>query len=362
MLLVEATHEYPRNDEASVIQLKHEGVLVVWSRFHHLNRLGGDTQAFNPASGLPGTALNSDNAPSDIAGIESADGGKTWSPPRVIVPNSAGLNVMNPGLARLSDGGLGLLYNFRESTLLARRIFRRSDDEGQTWSEPVAVTQDGYQTGCNDRLTVLSSGRLLTALHITHDWHSHHLYTRVARSDDNGMSWTLSAPIRLPRVEGSGESGAWEGDLTERADGSVLLVLRTAMGTLFRAESYDGGETWQRLRSLEVVSPVAPGIVRRIPGKDRLLLVWNWHYDVNEPMAGVRRPLACAISTDGGDSWPLHHRRIIEDDPDYTYAYPSCTFIHDEAWITYYVSSTRDPFGARSLRLTRLPIHSLLKE
>jgi hypothetical protein len=176
------------------------------------------------------------------------------------------------------------------------------------------------------------------------------------------MSWTLSAPIRLPRVEGSGESGAWEGDLTERADGSVLLVLRTAMGTLFRAESHDGGETWLRLRSLEVISPVAPGIVRRVPGTDRLMLVWNWHYDVNEPMAGVRRPLACAVSTDGGDSWPLHHRRIIEDDPDYTYAYPSCAFINDEAWITYYVSSTRDPFGARSLKLTRLPIQSLLEE
>ena len=362
MLLVKATHQYPRNDEASVIQLKHGTVLVVWSQFHHLNRMEGDTQIFNPTSGLPGAALNSDNAPSDIAAIESSDGGKTWSSPRVIVPNSAGLNVMNPGLARLSAGGLGLLYNFRESTQVARRVFCRSDDEGQMWSEPVAITQNGYQTGCNDRLTVLSSGRLLTALHITHDWHSHYLYTRVARSDDHGMSWTLGEPLRLPRVEGSGESGAWEGDLVERADGSVLLVLRTAMGTLFRAESRDCGETWQHLRSLEVVSPVAPGIVRRIPESDRLLLVWNWHYNASEPMAGVRRPLAYAISTDGGDSWPLRYRRIIENDPDYTYAYPSCTFINDEAWITYYVSSTLDPFGARSLKLTRLPIHSLIEE
>lgn len=362
MLLVEATPHYPRNDEASVIQLKHGGVLVVWSRFYHLNRTDRDTQIFNPASGLPGTALNSDNAPSDIAAVESFDGGKAWSAPRVLVPNSAGLNVMNPGLARLHDGGLGLLYNFRESTHQARRMFCRSDDEGKTWSEPVAVTQDGYQTGCNDRLTVLSSGRLLTALHITEDWHSHYLYTRVARSDDHGKSWELGAPIRLPRVEGSGESGAWEGDLTERADGSVLLVLRTAMGTLFRAESYDAGETWQRLRSLEVVSPVAPGIVRRIPGTDHLLLIWNWHYDASEPMGGIRRPLACAISADGGDSWLLPSRRIIEADPDYTYAYPSCTFINDEVWITYYVSSTSDPFGARSLKLTRLPIQSLTEE
>jgi hypothetical protein len=362
MLLVEASAAYPRNDESSVIALSDGRILVVWSRFHHLNRAEGDTQTFNPASGLPGTALNSDNAPSDIAAVESADGGETWSGARVLVSNSAGLNVMNPGLARLGDGGLGLLYNFRESTRLARRMFCRSDDEGRTWSQPVAVTQDGYQTGCNDRLTVLSSGRLLTALHITEDWHSHFLYTRVARSDDHGTSWTLSAPIRLPRVDGAGESGAWEGDLTERADGSVLLVLRTAMGTLFRAESHDSGETWHGLRSLEVVSPVAPGIVRRIPGTDRLLLIWNWHYDIREPMSGIRRPLARALSVDGGDSFPSPYRRIIEDDPAYTYAYPSCTFINHEVWITYYVASASDPFGARSLKLMRLPLKSLIEE
>lgn len=361
MILAAASTAYPRNDEASIVQLRDGGALAVWSRFHHLNRAAGDTQTPDPTTGLPGTALNSDNATSDIAAIETHDGGQTWSDARTLIHNSAGLNVMNPGLARLASGGLGLIYNFRESTTLARRLFRRSDDEGKTWSPPIALTQDGYQTGCNDRLTVLSSGRLLTAIHITTDWHAHHLYTRVARSDDEGETWAFSDPLQLPKVSASGESGAWEGDMTERADGSVLLVLRTAMGTLFRAESHDGGETWHGLRSMEVVSPVAPAVVRRIPNTNALLLIWNWHYDAAQPMGGVRRPLAYAVSTDGGASWPLSRRRILEDDPDFTYAYPSCVFIGGEAWVTYYVSRAADPFGERSLKLVRLPIDTLLE-
>jgi hypothetical protein len=91
------------------------------------------------------------------------------------------------------------------------------------------------------------------------------------------------------------------------------------------------------------------------------MLVWNWHYNPGEPMSGIRRPLACAISVDGGESWPLSRRRIIEDNPMFTYAYPSCTFVGDEAWITYYVSAAADPFGARSLKLMRLSAESLIE-
>jgi sialidase-1 len=129
------------------------------------------------------------------------------------------------------------------------------------------------------------------------------------------------------------------------------------MGTLFRCESDDGGETWHGLRSLEVVAPVAPAIIRRVPRTGDLLLIWNWHYDWREPMGGVRRPLTCAISTDGGASWALNRRKLLEDDPDDTYAYPSCLFMGDVALITYYVSSAADPFGARSLKLARVPIN-----
>jgi hypothetical protein len=270
------------------------------------------------------------------------------------VENTAGLNVMAPALARLPDGSLAMTYSHRESEESAWRVFVRSTDEGQTWGDEVIVAPGGYITGCHDRLTVLGSGRIICPLHLTESWYDHYLCTRVAWSDDNGRSWRLGDPVSLPRIDGAGESGAWEPGVVERADGTLLLVLRTGTGTLYRAVSSDGGETWGGLCSLEVVSPVAPGKITRIPGSDDLLLLWNWNFSVAEPMMGYRTPLACAVSRDGGESWPRELRKILVARPGYTYAYPSCVFAGDRAYVTFYEAAKAEPFGRRSLCLVRL--------
>jgi sialidase-1 len=136
------------------------------------------------------------------------------------------------------------------------------------------------------------------------------------------------------------------------------MVLRTWLGTIFRAESHDGGETWTGLRSMEVVAPASPSRIVRIPGSEDLLLIWNWSYD---PVTGngVRRPLACAISSDGGDTWPWSRRKALEDDPSATYHYPSCLFVGDRAFVTYQSSPTpapgEPPRRVRELKTVWLP-------
>lgn len=357
-ILFPSTPEFPRHSEASAIQLKNGEILLVWSKF-----TGRGDNATAHVAGVTGdrdqlfrTYIEGDNNRAQIAAAVSEDRGESWQHERVIVENTAGLNVMSPALARLPDGGIGLVYSHRESTTEASRLFRRSDDEGQSWSAPIRITHDGYKTGCHDRFLVLNSGRLIVPLHCTDDWHLHHLHVRVARSDDNGQSWQLSDAVELPKVSDSGESGCIEPDVAQRADGSLLMVIRTAMGTIFRAESHDEGETWHSLRSMEVVAPVAPSLLRRIPGTDDLLLIWNWHYNWRERLGGTRRPLACAISTDGGNSWPWSRRKILEDDPAFTYAYPSCLFINDAAYVTYFVTPEDNPGGQRSLKAVKLPL------
>jgi hypothetical protein len=328
--ILQATTELPRHSEASAVQLADGSLLLLWCEF----------------------AGPSDNHGSRIAGLTSTDGGQTWGDRRIVVENTAGLNVMSPAVRRLASGDLGIVYSHRDSTKRASRCFVRSGDEGQTWSAPLRLPQvEPYQTGCHDRLTVLEGGRLVAPLHCTEDWDAHHLVVRTAWSDDEGTSWRLSAPLALPRVSDSGESGCIEPDVAQRADGSLLLAMRTAMGTVFRAESHDGGETWTGLRSMEVVAPVAPSLLRRIPGTDDLLLIWNWHYDWHERLGGTRRPLACAVSQDGGDTWPWARRKILEDDPALTYAYPSCLFLEDVALVTYHV--TPEPASGPPLRSTR---------
>ena len=170
-----------------------------------------------------------------------------------------------------------------------------------------------------------------------------------------GRTWTIGGALSVPGAARPGDAprgGCNEPDIVERADGSLLMVLRTWLGTIFRAESGDGGETWTGLRSLEVVSPAAPARITRIPNTDDLLLIWNWSYD---PVTGngVRRPLACAISSDGGDTWPWSRRRALEDGPSATYHYPSCLFVGDRAFVTYQ-SSPVGPPGARPRRVREL--------
>lgn len=340
-VILPTSDEYPRHSEASTIRLKNGDILLAWSRF----------QATPDAD-------NGDNMRAHVAGMISKDGGHTWGDEYALVENAAGLNVMSPALRYLPNGNIGMVYSHRDSVTDAHRVFRWSEDEGRTWSEPVRISHGAYKTGCHDRLHVLKSGRLVTALHCTDNFHEHYLYGLVAYSDDMGQTWSMSEKLELPRVHGPrGSSGINEPDVIQRNDGSLLMIIRTKMGTIFRAESHDEGETWQHLRSMEVVAPVSPSRIEPIPNTDDLLLIWNWNHDASQRMGGTRRPLAVGISSDGGNSWPWSKRKIIEDDPAYTYAYPSCMFLDDKVLLTYHISPAEGPSGdIRALKVLHIPL------
>lgn len=328
--------------------LQNGNLLLAWSKF---------TAAQPPDQRL----MSSDNATAHIAGMISTDGGCTWQDERVLVENTAGLNVMSPALVRLTDGRLGLAYSYRESRTTAYRLFRHSHDGGETWSDPVFITRHGYKTGCHDHLSVLSCGRIIAPLHCTDDWETHYLHARVAWSDDHGETWQLSEAIELPRVIGVAESGCMEPDVVQRSDRSLLLIIRTAMGTLFKCESYNRGETWSVPHSMEVTASIAPARIVKLPNREELVLIWNWNYDPGHPLGGLRRPMALAVSEDGGRSWPLNRRFMLETDAEFTYAYPSCLPLHDHLFLTYYVAKAANGLGhERSLASQRVPYDVIL--
>ncbi|NET39617.1 MAG: exo-alpha-sialidase [Cyanothece sp. SIO1E1] len=338
-IILPASDTFTRHSEASMVELKDGTLLLAWSKFKG----------------------NHDNSKSHIACLLSKDGGHSWGEEKMLIENTAGLNVMSPAIRRLKDGSLGMVYNHRDSIRSARRVFCRSTDEGKSWSEPVIIADGSYITGGHDRLTVLSSGRIIAPLHATEDWDAHYLFVQVARSDDLGKTWELSEPVTVPKVDVA-ESGVNEPDVVERADGTLLIVMRSAMGTIFRTESFDQGVTWENLGSLEVTAPVAPCICRRIPESDDLLLVWNWKFDALDSMLGKRKRLSVAISSDGGDSWPLAQRKVIEPGEDGCFSYPSCTFYKDQVILTYYAMDEAIDFnfdGPRSLKLMHFPIEWL---
>lgn len=344
-----ADQNFQRRSEASAVTLKNGDVLVAWCD-------------------LVG---RSDNAKGYISAVELSPDGTPRGAPRIIVPTPpGGLNSLSPALRRLPNGEIGLAFSYRMSTKSASRRFARSSDEGRTWSEPVLVSDgsDPYMTGCNDRLTVHSSGRLLAPLHCSEDWEKHHLHVKVAWSDDLGASWKITAQkLELPYVRWQErkiglESGPHEPGIAERADGSLLMTMRTPMGTQFFAESFDRGETWTDLRSLELTSPLAPANLSRLPGTDKLLMVWTPNYESAKGMMGKRNTIAVCVSTDGGRSWPPARRKILIHDPTKSTDYPSVLFHGEEVWITLRVSGGPGVLqGLTGTALVRVPLKWVLE-
>lgn len=354
-----------RRSEASMVELRDGSVLLAYAS--HAGR--------------------SDNAHAPLVAKRLSRDGEPVSAERVIVPPpEGGFNAMSPALQRLPDGRIGMLFSYRQNQKVASRRFTFSSDEGGTWSPPVIVADGQYKTGCHDRFTVHSSGRLLAPCHCTEDWDLHHLHVRVARSDNLGVSWQLGDPITLPYVrwlasEGSAaqridldpaaaakahgdqrfvqdtESGCIEPGIAERADGSLIMTIRTAMGTQFKSESFDRGATWSPPRSMEVVSPVAPAHISRLPGSSDLLLLWTSSYDARAPLAGERHTIMACISSDDGRSWPHARRKVLVHDDDRSIDYPALLYRGREAWVALRVSTGRGVLGGlTSTCIMRVPI------
>jgi hypothetical protein len=357
-----ADAHHSRRGEATGVALRDGHVLMAYGRFTGRNDPGYNQLAARRAQRYQGSYIERDNDCGEVAAILLDRHGSPIGSERVIIPcPSDGLNAMNPALARLPDGRIGLLYSHRISRRISSRRFLSSDDEGATWSESIVVCDEGYVSGGHDRLNVLATGRLLAPLHCTDDWEKHYLHVRVARSDDAGSTWHTGAAIRVPQVTWPDrpgmESGCNEPGIAERADGSLLMTMRTAMGTQFGCESFDEGETWTSPHSLEVSSPNAPAHLSRLPGTEDLLLVWTPNYDASQPMNGHRHRLLTGVSSDGGRSWPHARRKLLVHDESRNTDYPAVFYHGDEVWIAVRQSDQPQVIqGRMSTCLIRVPL------
>lgn len=87
---------------------------------------------------------------------ESHDGGETWTPLR-----SIGVWGLPSHLLRLRDGRLLMSYGHRRNPL--GNQVRISEDQGETWSEPILLSTDGHSGDLGYPSTVeLADGTLLT--------------------------------------------------------------------------------------------------------------------------------------------------------------------------------------------------------
>ena len=265
----------------------------------------------------------SDFAKAHIVGRVSDDGGRTWGSSRVLQKNTGGLNVMSvtlrrvgllkppaiPGPGEVSEKsrpgfeppdvpfGIGMFYLQKNGFNDLDCYVRFSRNEGRSFGPPVLITADpGYHVVNNDRVTQLSTGRLLVPAASTKDVKTvNHFVSHCYISDDGGTTWRNSRG----HVDAAGR-GAMEPEVVELSDGRLLMILRTQLGYIGRSHSTDGGETWSPMESLGVRAPEAPATLRRIPATGDLVLIWNDTYKPGTGHGGERTPLTAAISSDDG--------------------------------------------------------------
>lgn len=327
----EASTEHPRYTEGSIITLADGSLLIAITEF-----MGGA----------------SDFAAARIVARSSADGGRNWGPKRVLQENVGGKNVMSATLRRLAHragASVGLFYLVKNEYDDLKVYLRMSRDECTSFGEPILVTDaPGYHVLNNDRVTVLSSGRILVPVASTPDVRTvNHFVSRCWLSDDGGETWRGGKDaVDLPK------RGAMEPEVIELRDGRVLMILRTQLGKIATSVSSDGGDTWSEPGTLSVKAPEAPAVLRRIPSTGDLLLIWNNTYVEGAGHGGKRTPLTAAVSSDEGVTWK--HVRNIESREDRTYSYPSLIFVDGRAVMSYWVN----PAGTRrySTRFRSLPI------
>lgn len=307
-----------------------------------------------------------DHWPADIAVMTSSDDGRTWSRPRILF-HGAGPSAVQPGLARLKTGELGVSYSRITDGATADKIFRWSKDEGKTWSAPVPVCPPvAYCTSAHDRLTVLSTGRLVIPLHVKLSVNPEQDATRVAWSDDNGRNWRVSAQTvnvatmmpgyRAPRGM-SVLPSFWEASIVERRDGLLLMLGRTLAGGLYATTSADGGEHWTNPVPTGLITGASPGNVVRLPGPDgTLMVIWNrCCLGVNSAQFGRRLTLSSAVSHDDGVSW-TGIRDIEAIAPVGRVEYPAILISDGKAFITYRVLGRSLPQAGSQEYLAVLPL------
>ncbi|MFF4399049.1 exo-alpha-sialidase [Streptomyces sp. NPDC001480] len=279
-----------------------------------------------------GRVLNcGDAADIDIVVKRSADGGRTWSPLRVVT-EGAGDTHGNP--APIVDRATGRVllaetYNTGRTDSGSCQVpcdrtphLQYSDDDGLTWSEPRDLSPEilppdwnsWYATGPVHGIQLTRgrhAGRLVFGVN-TETWNGSRVTANHAAlivSDDDGDHWRAGATDTWPiAADGTFRQKPSELTLTERADGSVLVSGReqdgTDLGHRTQTVSRDGGAGFAApFRDLpDLYAPQVQCSTLRLG--DRILLACPGDPD-------RRRTMMIRSSYDGGRTWDSVDRGTV---------------------------------------------------
>lgn len=234
----------------------------------------------------------------------SDDQGQTWSEPQVLIDRGTSYEARDPGPVLDSETGEIFLITGQGPWVISSR------DDGRTWSEPRSLASaapgnfQNFRPGVGNCAIQLRHGphrgRLVLALSVFPG------AVCLIHSDDHGRTWQPGALAAFDRVS--------EPTLVECSDGRVILsprVMSSVPGRLFMI-SHDGGETIAETR----YEPAIP-----IPGQGELVAVDLPGAGTPEARRAIvfcgaaedKTRLTLIASLDDGGTWPIS--QMLDDGP-----------------------------------------------
>ena len=270
-----------------------------------------------------------------IMSRRSTDNGKNWSEPVVVAQGGNGKTYGDPAVVLDKKTGNLICMFVGDQGLWNATPYNRqgiyvskSTDNGVSWSEPVAITDQVYANhsgwyagfaGSGHGLC-LKDGRLMFVLAIRATsatgvpLHNYAIY-----SDDGGDNWTLSTNAATTVGD--------EAKMVELEDGDILMSIRNpSKGNRIFCKSTDRGQTWGKAYfETELKDPACNGDIIRYSystdegseGKSRLL------HSLPESTT-TRENVTVYLSEDDGETWPIKKRLV-----DGYSAYSSLTVLPD---------------------------------
>ncbi|MEO7651438.1 MAG: sialidase family protein [Bryobacteraceae bacterium] len=292
-----------------------------------------------------------------IAGAFSADAGRTWAAPVLLIDDPKKMDG-DPNI--LVDGNKVFVYSTRAG--IPNRIDKawtmviHSEDNGAHWSEPQEIfIPRQYTPGKQHNAIKLSNNTY--AMGISWDeWAERGMAARtegemnlssgVLLSKD-GLKWTLHGNVHafMEKVTPGSTNGLCEPAIVELASGEILMYVRSGSSNHWESRSRDSGITWSSPMPSPLTGHNTPTALWRLQqNPQEIVAVWN-----NSPTH--RFPLAIALSRDGGRVWSK--ARVLADPGGLQVSYPGITQANDGMMVVIWQQALAD--GGRDIRWARVP-------
>jgi hypothetical protein len=257
----------------------------------------------------------------DILVARSTDNGATWTAPAALDANAAADSGEDWDPQVTTDGKGNWVAVWESSTIWTDWdiLVARSTDNGVTWTAPAALNTNAAADSGDDwcpEVTTDGGGNWVAV------WHSndglggsigddHDIL--VARSTDNGEHWTDPEPLNTNAATDSGSD--WYAQVTTDGGGNWLAVwqsdddLSGTIGTdpdILVARSTDNGATWTAPAALNT-NAATDSRSDRLPqvtthGKGNWVAVWQSNDDLGGTI-GTDDDILTARSTENGATW-----------------------------------------------------------